>query len=200
MSDRIHRRVSPKQSGVVLITGLIFMVILTMIVLAVLRSGTLEERMAANARNRQLALQAAEAVLRHAEDRISAGIAPFDPLTVSAFTPDCTTTSNAAYNGYCNRPPTTPRWKALDWTDDSSKTRTFSTDTDKETPDFILDTALVASPPRYAVEMASTPIISPSAGGGLCPNIVYRITARGVGMDSAEVFVQSIYRARPSKC
>ena len=87
MADRALRQASPKQSGVVLITGLIFMVILTMIVLAVLRSGSLEERMAANARNRQLAMQAAEAVLRDAEETLFTDPmpAPFDPYTPGSF-------------------------------------------------------------------------------------------------------------------
>lgn len=55
-----------RESGAVLITGLIFMTLVMLIALSVMRSATLEERMAANARNRQLALEAAEAVVRDA--------------------------------------------------------------------------------------------------------------------------------------
>lgn len=72
MSTRRLKYVLHKESGAVLITGLIFMVVLTIIVISALRSATLEERMAANARNRQLALQAAEAVLRDAETALFA--------------------------------------------------------------------------------------------------------------------------------
>lgn len=189
MADRILRRAAPKQSGVVLITGLIFMVILTMIVLAVLRSGSLEERMAANARNRQLALQAAEAVLRDAEDAsFSTAVAPFDPFTPTSFSTTCT-------NGYCTKPAggSTPRWKTIDW-DSTGATRSFAADTAN------LTSTLVASQPRYIIEIASTPVISPSAGGGLCPSIVYRLTARGLGLDASEVFVQTMYRSLPNLC
>lgn len=188
MANRKLHRTSPGQSGVVLITGLIFMVILTLIVLAVLRTGTLEERMAANARNRQVALQAAEAVLRDGEiASFSTSVSPFDPFTPSSFSDACT-------DGYCTKPTAgSTKWKTLDWTS-SDKTRTFASSLSN------LTSTLVASQPRYIVEIASTPVISPSAGGGICPAIVYRLTGRGVGQDSSEVFVQTMYRARPKDC
>ena len=181
MADRILRQASPKQSGVVLITGLIFMVILTMIVLAVLRSGSLEERMAANARNRQLAMQAAEAVLRDAEETLFTDPmpAPFDPYTPGSFSEACT-------GGYC-RPAAggTPRWKEIDWSDAVS--RSFASDASNLTP------ALVASQPRYIIEN----IIPPRrpAPGQPCTQGIYRVTARGVGPDGSEVFVEATYRA-----
>jgi type IV pilus assembly protein PilX len=186
----VHRK-SPRQSGVVLITGLIFMVILTLIVLATLRGGTLEERMAANARNQQIALQAAEAVVRDGEvSSFSTSVAPFDPYTPSGFTAACT-------GGYCSRPATgQQRWKNpidIDWSS-SAVTRSFAAPASELTP------SLVASQPRYFVEVASTPIISPSAGGGICPTILYRLTGRGVGQDASEVLVQTVYRARPASC
>ena len=186
----VLQRVAPGQAGVVLITGLIFMLILTLIALALLLGGTLEERMAANARNRQIALQAAEAVLRDAEVSLfSTAMLPFDPFTPSGFTDACT-------SGFCVRPATgaTPKWKSVDWTS-TSATRSFANPTTSN-----LSTSLVASQPRYVVEVANTPVISPGAGGGLCPTVVYRITARGVGQDSSEAFVQSLYSARPAKC
>jgi len=179
------------QSGVVLITGLIFMVILTLIVLAGLRTGLLEERMAANARNRQIALQAAEAVLRDGEVSLFSAAtvaAPFDPFTPASFDSDCD-------NGYCARPATgsTPRWTTVNWSS-TEKTRTFASSASN------LTTALVPSQPRYFVELMSTPTISPSAGGGICPTVVYRLSARGLGRDSATVFVQTMYRMRPNHC
>jgi type IV pilus assembly protein PilX len=189
----VHRK-SPRQSGVVLITGLIFMVILTLIVLATLRGGTLEERMAANARNQQIALQAAEAVVRDGEvSSFSTSVAPFDPYTPSGFTAACT-------GGYCSRPATgsTPRWKTpppvgIDWSASASplQSLTFASSASN------LTSTLVASQPRYIVEVASTPIISPSAP---CPTILYRVTGRGVGQDASEVLVQTVYRARPASC
>jgi type IV pilus assembly protein PilX len=163
----------------VLITGLIFMVILTLIVLALLRSGTLEERMAANARNRLLALQAAEAVLRDAEESLPSG-----PVALSA---DCT-------NGYCTKLDDPAKRKErldkLDWSEAAGKSRTFAKDAS------YIGSTLVASQPRYIIELASTPVCV----GGYPSKIRWRITARGVGQDFSEVFVQSLYSTRPAKC
>ena len=55
------------QSGVVLFVALMLLVILSMIGVTVARMQTVEERMARNENNRQLATQAAEAALRNAE-------------------------------------------------------------------------------------------------------------------------------------
>jgi type IV pilus assembly protein PilX len=172
-----------RQSGAALITGLIFMVVLTIIVISALRSSTLEERMAANARNRQLALQAAEAVLRDAESSLAAG-APFDPFTPASFTSACT-------NGYCTVPTagSTPRWKTISWSD-TTKTRSFA--------NAASNLAGLAAQPRYFVEITGYP--APSAPGQKCNPALYRVTARGVGMDNSTVFVQTMYRHRPASC
>jgi type IV pilus assembly protein PilX len=55
------------QSGVVLVVALLLLLILSMIGVTVARMQTVEERMARNENNRQLATQAAEAGLRNAE-------------------------------------------------------------------------------------------------------------------------------------
>ena len=153
-------QIKARQSGVALVTGLIFMVVLTIIVISALRSATLEERMAANARNRQVALQAAEAVLRDAETTLLAA-APFDPFTPASFTVDCT-------NGFCNKPATgtTPRWQTIDWSS-TAVTRTFN--------DAASNLDGVDSQPRYIVEIVNVPVFG--GGGGICPKVLYRITA-----------------------
>lgn len=184
MSNRFNQ-VKTKQSGAALITGLIFMVVMTIIVISALRSATLEERMAANARNRQVALQAAEAVLRDAEISITgdaaagvAAAAPFDPFTPALFKVDCT-------GGYCNKPAagTTPRWQQ-----------------DAIWGNAIVGTAGLAgvsAQPRYIVEIVNTPILMP---GQACPKVLYRITARGQGQDNSTVFVQTMVRHMPANC
>lgn len=63
------------QSGVVLIIGLIVLTLMTMIGLAVMRDTSLQERMAGNLRDRDLAFQAAEAALRAGEQWLRANAA-----------------------------------------------------------------------------------------------------------------------------
>lgn len=62
-----HHTFPKEQSGVVLFVALMLLLILSMIGVTVARMQTVEERMARNENNRQLATQAAEAGLRFAE-------------------------------------------------------------------------------------------------------------------------------------
>jgi type IV pilus assembly protein PilX len=181
--SRMQRRPS-RERGVVLITGLIFLVVLTMIVLSVMRGSTLEERMAANARNRQLALQAAEAVSRDAGVTLftaAAPVGPIDPFDPTAFTAACT-------GGYCEAPasPSTTKWKTIDWTD-AAVTRTFASSASNLNG--------VTAQPRYIVEPLG---FSGGQPGKICPKILFRVSARGVAADSSVVFVETMYRYRPA--
>jgi len=159
-----------KQRGVILLTGLIFLVVLTLIVVSVMRTATLEERMAANVRNRQMALQASEAMLRDVKTIFTA--APFSPFDVSAFTAACT-------NGYCKN------GSAPDW-GDAGKTRTFA--------NVASQLAGVSSQPSYYIEHIYN---DPPTAGKKCPTVLFRITVRGVGQDSSEMFTQGTYRHLP---
>lgn len=186
MTNKSINQTGAKQKGVVLITGIIFLVILTILVLAIMRSATLEERMSGNARNRQLALQAAEAVLRDAEDSLFSA--------TSTFTTDFEATdfSSACTNGLCTRPAAnTYRWKtAATW--GATTSRSFATPASGTA----FSLAGVPSQPRYIVEYFG------SEGGQvqkICPKLLFRVTARGVGNDSSVVYLQNTYRHRPTK-
>jgi type IV pilus assembly protein PilX len=169
-----HR--SRKESGAVLFTGLVFLLVLSLIVLSALRSGTLEERMASNSRNRQVAIQAAEAVLRDAEEQLFTTIgykSKFDSITLA--------------NGFYSAPTVggTPKWNddAFDWSS-STATRTFASSASS------LDG--VSNAPKYIVEIISPPTRANSTVP--CSKGVANITARGIGNDSSTVFLQTIYR------
>lgn len=171
-----------KQTGAVLVTGVIFLVVLTMLVLSIMRSATLEERMAANARNRQIALQAAEAVIRDAEENLLQELgaaAPIEPMNDKDFTDACT-------NGFCST--NVDRWESIDW-DNAGITRTFKTPASGDP----FSIAGVTSQPRYYVEQIGITKTKE------CPLINYRITARGVGPDSSTVVLQTNFRRQPSE-
>jgi type IV pilus assembly protein PilX len=164
-----------RQRGAILITSVIFLIVVTMIVLTVLRGGTLEERMARNARDRQVALQAAESVLRDAEASLFSG-PPFDPYDPSAFTSACT-------SGLCFKPAATATWQTIDWTS-TALTRSFAASTS--------NIAGLNAQPRYIVEIVTPPMKSGSSGQ--CENGLAKVTARGVGNGNAATFVQSTVR------
>ena len=59
-----------KQAGAVFVTGLIFLMVLTLLGITVAKMATIEERMSGNMRDRMIAMQAAEMGLRYAEQHI----------------------------------------------------------------------------------------------------------------------------------
>ena len=56
-----------KQRGAILVVALIFLLVMTVLILASVRGGVMQERMASNLYDRSLAFQAAEAALREGE-------------------------------------------------------------------------------------------------------------------------------------
>jgi type IV pilus assembly protein PilX len=178
MANMIFRAPHRAQRGAVLITSIIFMLVLTMLVIAMIRGGTLEERMARNSRDQQKAMQAAESVLREAEAYVTKKNGRFDPFDLSSFTATCT-------DGVCFKPNTTAQWDTIDW-DSTSLTRTFENTASN------IDG--VASQPRYMVEVVTPPVKTSSAAQ--CDAGVVKITARGVGSTGSIVYLQSYVRFR----
>lgn len=74
------------QSGVALVICLIFLLVLTLLGITAMRTTGLEERMAGNARNGEIAFQAAEAGLREGEEWVMA-INLYNPPTPCSSAP-----------------------------------------------------------------------------------------------------------------
>lgn len=86
------------QTGAALVTGLIFLVVLTMIGITAARMSTLEERMSGNMRDRAVAMQAAELALRDAE-RDVANLVPASARNISGITNFYDTCNQDGTNG-----------------------------------------------------------------------------------------------------
>ena len=183
------------QQGSVLITGLIFLMIMTMIALSALSSGTVEEKLAANDRDRQVALQAAEAILREAETTLFAA-PPFDPFDPEKFTDACQPAEGEKIGGFCTPlpPGVTPRWQTLNWTS-GKHARTFANPTGKLKDKF----GELSAQPQYIVEIVTAPH-RPNAAVAKCEPGVAHITARGEGRNQSVVILQSTYRFLPATC
>lgn len=191
-----------KQKGAVLVTGLIFLVIITMIVLSMLMGGSLEERMASNARNRQIALQAAEAVIRDAEVSLVAANGVFDNFRRSNFSDSCQDAAVAHTNAGLCATLDLDRWRNINWAS-ADFTRSFA-NAGSRLPGLADDMQ-----PRYYVELVPDGISptntryvyqNPSGGVYACDPVVFMVTARGVAFDNAEVIVQAGYRWIPTTC
>jgi type IV pilus assembly protein PilX len=71
MSSRLSVPSRNRQRGAVLFVSLILLLVLTLIGVTAARMQTVEERIAQNDQNSQLALQSGEAVLRHSETQLT---------------------------------------------------------------------------------------------------------------------------------
>ena len=156
-----------RQTGVALITGLIFMVVLTLIAMAAMRTTMLEERMSGNAQDRDSAFQAAEAALRAGEQVLTgATLPPFASGT--AYTPKIAQGTLPSY------------WVTHPWSTQSVAA---------------WQPAGTFAAPRYVIEEVGTQAAGGGLGiGAVASSGVYRITARGVGRSSNTIVIlQSVY-------
>jgi len=182
-----------RQEGAILVIALLFLVLLTIIGVSSISGVTLEEKMASNLREQNVAFQAAESALRDAEIDLESGIGGTgnrDPMTIAAnFANDCTAVFT---NGVC-RQPAAPAggWQteivtvsAWDWTS-ATKTVGYGTYTGAA--------ALtgVFRQPRYVIEYLQEKDDTSTA-----PTTRYfRISARGWGADqNSTVTLQTVYR------
>ncbi|MHB1245190.1 MAG: pilus assembly PilX family protein [Sulfuriferula sp.] len=160
-----------KQQGAVLITGLIFMVVLTLLAVAAMRSTSLEEKMSANAMNQDLAFQAAEAALRQGVALVNSGAI----TSTSGFVGGCSAT------GLCLPSTTaTPIWNTVFPFGQTASSVLAAT---------LSGTALnaVANQPQYIIELlpnvpvttGNSIVLGRSPGSGTATP--FRITARGWG-------------------
>jgi type IV pilus assembly protein PilX len=160
-----------RQRGATLVVALIFLMVLSLLGIWAVSGTTLEERMAGNTRNRDLAMQAGEAALRNAEATAATwrtqpfdgtnGLIPYDPLTAN----------DADY------------WM-----------RSFGWSSYRAVPVGTLNQ--VAQPPIYVIQRL--PKTENPGNPGVFEVENYRVTTRAVGGDAqAMVILQSIIAYTP---
>lgn len=169
------------QGGAALIVSLLFLVILTLIGASAMTTTTLEERMAGNAKDLNIAFQAAEAALRDGWDDLNgvriSGASGFD---------------TACPGGLCERDFTntsTPVWYSVDWMAPNPTVELGS-----QTGGTLLPTGPggVAKQPRYIVEA----FVDGAAFTSVAKKqYIYRVTARGFGSTvNAQAMTQASYK------
>jgi type IV pilus assembly protein PilX len=142
-----------REHGATLMIALVFLVIMALLGVTVANVTTMEERMAGHTRDRDLALQAAEAALRDAETRL--GDATDGPAFRAAAIPFVATRGNdSAFWEDCFKGSAAPCTNKL------SLTKTLPT-----------GAGAVAEEPKFILER------KPDSG----TTQIYRVTARGVG-------------------
>jgi type IV pilus assembly protein PilX len=171
-------RASPsKQHGTALIIAMLFLVILGMLGATTLTSTTLEERMAGNTRDRDIAMAAAEAALRDAERDLKNVNTAFRVVKVANFGSACPlalcTEGNAAVASIS----------------DPLKSAFYG--------QFTGEIAMVGPVqlPRYMIELIiALPVGAPAPPVGMTTRN-FRVTAWGVGKNTDTVVIlQTVYQ------
>lgn len=185
MINCIHLIAPPPRStqrGAALIVALVFLLLLTLLGVTAMGTTSLEEKMAGNLKDKDLAFQAAETALIAGEDWISNQLKEPEPnnsLGIYEFD------SNAAQW----------IWNTVDWS--STSNLVVYPNTPTQTTAGGLNE--IKTQPKYIIEILAH---VPEQGGSLRLNsttgsgtTVLRITARGTGgTDNAVAMVQSIYQ------
>jgi type IV pilus assembly protein PilX len=157
-----------------LFPALMFLLVLSVLGVSVLNSTLLQEKMAGNTKDTNVAFQAAEAGLRDAETDVAQNI-----TSGTIFTSSCA-------SGLCTPPSTWPTplstdiSKAIDWSS-SAQTRIYGSQTSAPA------LAYVAAPPLYVIERLSSLPVGPGSSVGIgvtAPNsggTAYRLTVLATG-------------------
>lgn len=165
-------KVAQNERGAVLVTGLFLLVIITLIGIVGMSTSTLQEKMSANSMNRSLAFDSAELALREGEAFLSGATLPaFDGT-----------------NGHYSSNATLWQTNAT-WTGTSSVAYAGSLGgSEGGTP---------GGAPRYYVEdlgPLESSTGSLTAGTAISEDLLYRVTARGVGgAGVSEVILQTSF-------
>lgn len=166
-----------RQRGTVLVVGLVFLLLMTLIGATAFSVATQEERMAGNTRDRLRAFEAAEAALRECERHLSGPLPP-------ALSADGGADRGMyeAPNAESN-PPEKEKWQTIAW--DTEPTRQLS-----GVPE-------VAEQPRCIVQRLARARSSDAglrAEAARTPAQAYQVSGRGVGTSrSAVVVLQSTF-------
>jgi len=178
MKQRIHDR----QNGATLVIAMLMLLVLTVLGLATMNMTRLEERMAGNSRDVNLAFQGAEAGLRDAEERIRA----WNEFTVPA---SCTSAPCAVWQ---------QNYLAVDlrdqpitwWTTNATEYGVAGT---QEITEVTRDPMVVVEDLDFVADSAAlTPGYSHQTGRSF-----YRVSANSAGAsDTAEVVLESTFVQR----
>lgn len=179
------------QQGGTLIVGLIFLLVLSVIGVTGMNVTSMEERMARNARDRDLAFQAADSALRAGEDcimnRIRSTPTNAPPVIIDPTTFTCNTEATEAFKGFYSGSLTAAPWRTL--------TDTNAWNDPEKAVQFPGNLAQISSRPSYVVEQVGIDYGPTLESPPRPPVRTYRITAHATGgTPDAVTIVQSTVR------
>lgn len=167
---------SPRQHGVALIISLLFLLVIVLLGVASIRTTTLEERMAGNAGDYNIAFQAAESALRDAEEFIETQ-------------PDLQLFDNTGGLLSIDQNEPTQVFSAVHWTAANSKAYSDTIEYVATTPRYRIKIRLANEPESNTLNINGYGQSSPGP-----TSAIFRITARGTGAtNNSQLVLQSHY-------
>jgi type IV pilus assembly protein PilX len=179
-----------QQRGAIMVISLLLLLIMTVLALGASQATRMQERMAGNARDHDLALQSAEAGIRAGERLIGSMLAAPLPVVAppSCVAPNCQVYERGRPDAASSTPlayRADPWWTANSWRYDP-------------VPYAIGGTAMATKDPDYLIEeleeVSDSLAVATSGGPSSSTRMYYRITSRGVGgSDTSVVVLQSTW-------
>ncbi len=178
--SRFRTPMQHSQRGAILVTSMLLLIVLTVLGVAMMRMTNMQERMAGNTRDLNLALQGAEAALRDGEDRLS-------PVRLTAH-PRASTTAGCLYCEATSLPIAIQDASQFDW----STAQEYGVAGTQEIEGLDED-------PRYV--LADLGYVPDSMVGGMNDTLTgrdfYQITARSTGASGqANTVLQTTFPRR----
>jgi len=167
-----------KQQGATLFTAIMFLIMLCLLGVNAAQMSGLEERMAGNTRNRDLAYQSAEAALKYVENNMET---IGDQIPAPSDTTSGTRVGAGLFEINTCLPNSVNYWTGVGDTDCTGTTKKFNWSNDSLTMSSSLSLSLAAQP-QYVLERL--PNVGQSGSWQK-----FRVTARGVGGDSNTVVI-----------
>lgn len=186
MKHRVSRLTATRQRGAALVISLLLLLVMTLLGLGASQSTRLQERMAGNQRDQELALQGAEAALRDAEDELDPKRRPTIGMCVATGPTTCQSFPKAFFVDPVTTEEVDLAKQSDEWWEEYGKVN----------PDFEEQMPELAAPPEYVVEYVATvrDVLSESNPSPQIEREFYRVTARSTGLtESAEVVLQTTY-------
>lgn len=169
------------QRGAVLLVGLVMLLMMTIVGLAAMRGSSMQELMAGNMRDHNLAFQAAEAALRAGEEELNGVSVPsFGGSASGYYKAEDLDREGQSWSAF---------WEQYPWDDDSVQTD--------------MDIPWISREPRYVIEEVTAIMLAGADGGAIDfesslkaeETVFYRITSQGFGgTDTTRVILQSTFK------
>lgn len=192
---RLKPPVQPKpQQGISLLVVLILLLVMSVLGIAVLRSSAMQERMSANLRDRNDAMQAAETALIKAQNDVVRGTFN-DMWDGGKDFPTVRGSMTCAAKGYCDRsdPTVAANWE----TAPSEPTNWTHVDVnDSESPEYGYTVEYLGKAKGESSEVQGV-CNTTSAPRYLCERPIFRVSAYGRGRGVARVMLQANIISQP---